>query len=212
MRRSAGSAASRMRVAHVANLQRLRHKFLLREAEGYLELLSLDDQKFGLDREAKRPLLERTLAVLKPLDRVQRLGKSDAAASYLQGEVYRQLERYDDAILHLRRAVERDPDDVRAYLALGWCYKRSDRLDLAIEALESAMAVAHEEATVHYNLACYWSLARNAKLAVRFLTSALELDGRFRDLVAAESDFDPIRESPEFGAALADGAASPAAD
>lgn len=196
----------------MANLQRLRHKFLLREAEGYLELLSLDDQKLRLDLETRRPLLERALAILKPLDRVGRIGKSDAAAPYLQGEICRQLERYDEAIGHLRRALERDPDDVRIYLALGWCCKRTNRLDLAIEALESAMTVAHEEPTVHYNLACYWSLARNVKLAARFLASALALDERFRELVANETDFDPVRESPEFVAALSGSAISRAAE
>jgi Flp pilus assembly protein TadD len=196
----------------VANLQRLRHKFLLREAEGYLELLSLDDQKLRLDLETRRPLLERALAILKPLDRVGRIGKSDAAAPYLQGEICRQLERFDEAISHLRRALERDPDDVRIYLALGWCCKRTDRLDLAIEALESAMTVAHEEPTVHYNLACYWSLARNVKLAVRFLASAIALDERFRELVSSESDFDPVRDAPEFAAALSGSAISRAAD
>ena len=32
------------------------------------------------------------------------------------------------------------------WLALGWCYKRTNRLDLAIEALEEGLTVAPDEA------------------------------------------------------------------
>lgn len=191
------------------NLQRLRHKFLLREAEGYLELLSLDEQALKLDVGLRRPLVERVFARLGSLER---LGRYDANVAKFKGEACRQLERYDEAIGYLRRAVELTPDDVSVYLALGWCYKRTERLDLAIEVLEAAMAMDQEEGTVHYNLGCYWSLAKNVKLAVRFLASAIELDPRFRELASHESDFDPIRESSEFRAVLSAAALSRAAD
>ena len=51
---------------------------------------------------------------------------------------------------------------------------------------------------LHYNLACYWSLARNRTLALRYLSRALEIDGNFRDLIADEPDFNPLRHDPEF--------------
>ncbi len=43
--------------------------------------------------------------------------------------------------------------------ALGWCYKRLARLDLAIHSLEQALVDDPECALLHYNLACYSSLA-----------------------------------------------------
>jgi len=58
--------------------------------------------------------------------------------------------------------------------------------------------VNDRQAIVHYNLACYWSLARNARLAVQYLEQAFELDPAYRDLVPVEHDFDPIREHPRF--------------
>jgi hypothetical protein len=36
------------------------------------------------------------------------------------------------------------------------------------------------------------------KFAIRFLEQAFELDPAYRDLVAHEHDFDPIREHPRF--------------
>ena len=53
---------------------------------------------------------------------------------------------------------------------------------------------------VHYNLACYWSLAGNKRQALLFLAQALDLDPNFRDLVSAESDFDLVRNDPAFRA------------
>ena len=93
-----------------------------------------------------------------------------------------------------------EPQNVHIRLSLGWCYKRCRRLDLAIQSLEEALESDASQAIVHYNLACYWSLAGNVKLAVAYLSQAFELDPEYRDLVAREADFDPIRNHPHFQA------------
>ena len=51
-------------------------------------------------------------------------------------------------------------------LALGWCYKRTNRLAQAIDSLERALREHPDEALLHYNLACYWSLAANGPKAL----------------------------------------------
>ncbi|HEY2413907.1 MAG TPA: hypothetical protein VGI40_16770, partial [Pirellulaceae bacterium] len=56
---------------------------------------------------------------------------------------------------------------------------------------------------VHYNLACYWSLAGNVKLAVAYLSQAFDLEPEYRDLVQHEADFDAIRNHPHFQALTA---------
>ena len=83
-------------------------------------------------------------------------------------------------------------------LALGWCYKRTGQLAKAIEVLERAVKVDPSEGVLHYNLACYWSLARNRTLALRYLSKALEIDSNFRDMVPDEQDFNPLRHDAEF--------------
>src|SRR5437773_1688815 len=70
----------------------------------------------------------------------------------------------------------------------------------AIETLERALEAEPEMAIVHYNLACYWSLAGNARHAVSFLAQAFELQPEYREHVLKEHDFDPIRNHPYFQA------------
>ena len=119
-------------------------------------------------------------------------------ACYMLGETLRELERYEDALLPLERSAALLPDDIHVYLALGWCYKRTGQLAKAIDALERAVAIDAGEAILHYNLACYWSLARNRTLALRYLARSLDLDANYRDLIPDEPDFNSLRHDAEF--------------
>ena len=160
-------------------LDRVHRDNVLLEAEGYLEL--------GMPAHA--------------VTAVTTLGPSvatDGQASYLLGEALRAQAKYDDALVPLERAIQLIVDDIHVYLALAWCYKRTDRLSLAIEALERAIEVDPSEALVHYNLACYWSLANNRSVSLRYLAQAFELDVGYRELVYEEPDFDNLRDDPEF--------------
>lgn len=156
---------------------RIRREHKLRTAEGYLEL--------GLARQA--------LAELQSLG-----GATDGRIGYLRGESLRELGRYEEAIADLEMAVSILPDEIPPYLALAWCYKRTDQLPLAIEALEQAVRIDPGQGILHYNLACYWSLAQRPRLSLQHLQQALELDDRFRELAHEEPDFLPLRDHPRF--------------
>jgi tetratricopeptide (TPR) repeat protein len=119
-------------------------------------------------------------------------------ASFLTGEALRSLERYREALKPLEVAAGLRPQDVGVAIALGWCYKRTHRLAQAIDALERAERHNPEEPLLHYNLACYWSLAGNASKALDELAEALELEPELRNLIPDESDFDQLRGNPEF--------------
>lgn len=151
----------------------------LEEAEGYTEL--------GLPEHALRALQHRGALV-----------HGNGRACYLLGETLRELERYEDALAPLERSAALIPDDIHVFLALGWCYKRTGQLAKAIEALERAVVVDAGEPILHYNLACYWSLARNRTQALRHLARALDLDANYRDLIPDEPDFNSLRNDPEF--------------
>jgi tetratricopeptide (TPR) repeat protein len=157
----------------------IRCKKIQREAEGYLEL--------GMPQQA-----------LHALERLGDPAKYDAESLYLWGEVLRAMEQYADALKPLKRAAKAAPNDVRVRIAMGWCYKRTGRLDLAIDALEQALLVEPDLALLRYNLACYLSLAGQKRRSLRYLAQALTLDPTFRDLVETETDFDPLRGDPDF--------------
>ena len=108
------------------------------------------------------------------------------------------MARYEEALAPLERGADLIPDDIHVLLALGWCYKRTGQLARAIGALERAVRIEPSEAVLHYNLACYWSLARNRTLSLRYLTRAIEIDGNFRDILNDEPDFNSLRHDPQF--------------
>ena len=160
---------------------RIRLRQILREAEGYLEL--------------KMPL-----QALETLSRVDSLSPHQSQTLYLRGESLRALERYEEALVPLIEASELAPSNVHVWLALGWCYKRTGQLDLAIQSLEQAREAAPRESLIQYNLACYMSLAGRKNRALEYLARALGMDSRYRELIGDEPDFDPLRSDPDFQA------------
>ncbi len=156
-----------------------RIKRQLDEAEGYL-------------------MLELPLRTLEILERRTDWATMQFEASVLAGSALRSLERYREALKPLEVAAKLRPNHLVVAMALGWCYKRTHRLAQAIDALERAARFNAETPLLHYNLACYWSLAGNASKALDALTVALDLEPDLRNLIADEADFDQLRGNPDF--------------
>ena len=137
---------------------RLQRNRLIQQAEGYLEL--------GMPRHALDAIAE--LALTQTLD---------GQMLYLRGEAFRALGRFSEAAASLEEAAGLLPPDMHVQLALAWCYKRVQRLDLAIETLEDALEIegdsARRRGILHYNLACYWSLANNVGLTLAHISMRL---------------------------------------
>lgn len=174
---------------------RTRRQQLLQEIEGYLDLAMVLSDRYQPTDAARDRLAQRALATLGKLEPKT---QNSAVGLHLKGQAYRVMERHSEAVEALRAAKELDPENMVTLLALGWCYKRLGKIDAAIQALEDALACCPDEAIIHYNLACYWSLAKNVPLALVYLSQAFDLDPEYRDMVADEKDFDPLREHPEF--------------
>jgi Flp pilus assembly protein TadD len=183
----------------MSDYDRIQRLQTLREAEGYLDLASVGDALSGTGTQRRDQLAQRALAVL---DQGCFTGRTMAHALYLRGEAFRTMERYPEAVEPLRQAGALDRGNIHVWLALGWCYKRTGRLDMAIQSLEEALEWESGEAIIHYNLACYWSLAGNRKLALVYLAQSFEIDPTLRDQVGTEPDFDPIRKDPDFRALM----------
>src|SRR5262249_15704804 len=119
-------------------------------------------------------------------------------ANVLKGEALQSMKHYREALRPLEVAAALRPSDVRVALALGWCYKRTNRLAQAIDSLDRALREHPEQSLLHYNLACYWSLAGNGSKALSELSIALGLDPDLRLLISDESDFNLLRGNPDF--------------
>ena len=180
---------------NLAKLTRLRRQQRIRAAEGYLELISACVEHWHPSPTSRDRLATTALELLSDLSNERH---APGHIDYLRGQLLRAMERYDEAIDALRRAAQDVPENFHVQLALGWCFKRVDRIDLAIDALEDAIDFAPDHAIIHYNLACYWSLRGSVRQALTYLMQAFEIDPNYRDLVACETDFDPIRDNPEF--------------
>lgn len=175
--------------------KRIRRQHLLREAQGYLELALLYADCWALDQERIEILAERSLDCL---DELEKKYGSSVQVLYFKGEVYRLLQKYSQAIFFLQEAHRIEPQNTESLLALGWCYKRTGRLDLAVAVLEEAIEVDYSLGIAHYNLACYWALAGQAELAIKHLSVAFDVEPDYRHYAAEESDFDSIRCHPGF--------------
>lgn len=160
---------------------RIRRRQCETQAEGYLEL--------GMPEQA-----------LEVLERIGRPSNFTSHALYLKGEALRTMERYAEALTPLNQAALLSPEDVHLWLAIGWCRKRTGRVDLAIEALERAVEIDGSDALNHYNLACYLSLVGERERALSHLATALRIEPSYRSMVDDEHDFDAIRDDPEFRA------------
>ncbi len=183
----------------MANHDRIKRRQLIREAEGYLDLMSVFEDRWKLD-----PVLAETMAnrVLTTLDLIDNPQGFKGEILYLKGQALRALGRLAEAASFLEQSRESNPDNLPTILALAWCYKRLNRIATAIEIMREGVAVDSESAIAHYNLACYLALDANVKDAVYHLSIALEIDPHFRTLVAGEHDFDAIRHTKEFQQAL----------
>jgi predicted Zn-dependent protease len=148
-------------------------------AEGYLEL--------GMPSHA----LEQLRLVRDPQP-------VEFAFHLLRAEVHRAQEQWQLALEDFQRCHAADPTNISVLLGLAWCYKRVDQLPQAIAAMHAAHQAHAKEPIILYNLACYYSLARNKPQALTWLGRALRMNGDLASLISEESDFDPLRHDPDF--------------
>ncbi len=172
--------SSRGASAVVSAKSKILQQRLILEAEGYLEL--------GMPCQAWQAL-KRIDAPLK---------RFAGHVAYLRGESLRELDQFDEALPQLLQAAEQAPENIAVWVGIGWCYKRMEQLPRAMDALLSALRQHPEEPILHYNLACYQSLAGMTDRALKSLTHAVKLDSTYRELAHEESDFEPIRHVRQF--------------
>ena len=167
----------------------------LQSAEGYLELGSMFEDRWSLDLPLRQVMSD---SAMYHLNQITDPRGHASTVLYLKGQACRMAERYPQAIEWFNELIKIEPDNMHALLAVAWCHKRTDDLASSIAAMEQAIDCEPNNAIAHYNLACYLALDGQIQPCVNRLADALKLEPQFRVYVNDESDFDPVRDHPDF--------------
>lgn len=168
---------------------------LIQMAEGYLELAVLFEEQWSLKQSLRRKLAKRAI---DSLNRIRSPLGHKPYILFLKGQAHRVANRLVQAVRFFEQSEKLDPDNISCLLAMAWCYKRLERLDVAIRTMEKAIKIEPDSAIAHYNLACYEALASNSNLALIHLSIALDLNSAYTQRVATEEDFNGIRHLASF--------------
>jgi tetratricopeptide (TPR) repeat protein len=79
-----------------------------------------------------------------------KIDPENAAAEYVLGEIARQKEQWDDAIVHFRKATELDTSLSDAFIGLGRSLMAVGHLDEAVAPLARAAKLEPDNPTTHY--------------------------------------------------------------
>jgi tetratricopeptide (TPR) repeat protein len=98
------------------------------------------------------------------------------------------------------------PDTIERYVPERWesvqpLYEAGEYAEAADRGRE-LLEDHPEDARLLYNIACCESLAGRTGDAIEHLRRAIESAEQLRSLAAEDSDFDPIRNEPAFGALI----------
>lgn len=103
--------------------------------------------------------------------------------------------------------LKRQPSYAEVLRVLGHLYTERGLYAKGLKVDKKLARLLPDDATVHYNLACSYSLLNRADLAVKALRQAMQLGYCDFEFLKRDADLDPIREDPcyrklleEFGA------------
>ena len=131
----------------------------------------------------------------------------DYQAWLLLPQVYRSLDREDDATQAHRNGIEAalkhlelNPEDVRALYLCGGSMVEVGQVDEGLELVDRAVTIAPSETGLLYNVACIYATIGRPEEALDYLDRAVKAGYNHKEWLLNDSDFDSIREDPRFQA------------
>ncbi|HEX5421907.1 MAG TPA: tetratricopeptide repeat protein [Candidatus Acidoferrales bacterium] len=107
-----------------------------------------------------------------------KINPSNAAAEFMLGDLDRQLEQWDQAVLHFRHASQLDVGFLEADLGLGMALNAEGKYQEAIPPLQKYIAGVPDDAAGHYQLAMAYARTGHRDEAEHELARQRELDAR----------------------------------
>lgn len=144
---------------------------------------------------------------LRLFQRAQEVRPEDYEAIYLFGLVLRQLGRNEEsrdadarASKCMRKHLELNPDDARAYVLGAGTLARLGDNEQAMQWCERAMSLAPDDDAILYNAACAMGMLGEDERALDVLQRAVEAGLAGGDWVVHDPDWERLRDHPRFQA------------
>jgi adenylate cyclase len=144
---------------------------------------------------------------LRLFQQAQEVRPEDYEAIYLLGLVLRQLGRNEEsrnadarASKCIRKHLELNPDDARAYGLGAGSLARLGENEQAMQWCERAMSLAPDDDAILYNTACALAMLGEDERALDVLQRAIEAGLAGGDWVARDPDWERLRDHPRFQA------------
>ena len=125
---------------------------------------------------------------LEPFYALIKLNPNDSDAEANLGITLANLERLDDAIIHLNKSIQIDPTNSPAHHSLASLLQKQDKLDQALVHYNKAIELGLQTAQIYYDLAGLWSEKGDLNKALGYYLKSLQvdpLDTKAHNLVAA---------------------------
>jgi len=113
-------------------------------------------------------------------------------ATWLQ--VYQSWGKWSEAAAVAERLIQKDPDEADWYIALGFAVRRTQSLAAAEVILAAALQKFPRNATIHFNLACYYAQLSELDKARLYLQRAIAIDENLRKVALTDPDLRALRQ------------------
>ncbi len=108
------------------------------------------------------------------------------------------LGKYDEAVADSSKAIDLNPKSMIAHNNRGYAYIKLGKYDEAIIDLNKAIELDPMYPNSHYHRARAYSLIGHNEQSLQDLTKAIQLNPNYRNQAKTNTDFDNIRNTPEF--------------
>jgi tetratricopeptide (TPR) repeat protein len=113
-------------------------------------------------------------------------------ATWLQ--VYQSWGKWAEAAAVAERLIQKEPAEADWYIALSFAVRRAQSLAAAEVILSAALQKFPVNATIHFNLACYYTQLGDLDKARRYLQRATAIDDSFKKVALTDPDLQALRE------------------
>jgi tetratricopeptide (TPR) repeat protein len=115
-----------------------------------------------------------------------------------KGQILSKLKRYEEALKALDKGITLSPKHEAGWTMRGDALLRLGKYDEAIKSLDKAIDLNPQWAKSWYGRACVYSLKGDNAKAITDLKKALELEPSLQSRALTDSDFNGLRDDPDF--------------